>query len=179
MSLLKLRIVPDPVLRKVASAVTGIDKETALFMQSMRDAMYEHHGIGLAAPQVGELKRVLVMDVAEEQNAAKAIMMANPEVIWKSEDTFTYKEGCLSIPGQYAEVTRAKKVRVKYIDINGEAKEMEAEDLASSCVQHEIDHLNGVLFVDYLSRLKRDMMIRRVQKAQRALEEEAANGREL
>jgi peptide deformylase len=171
---LKLRIVPDPVLRKVAQKVPSMDKDTSRFMHAMLETMYENRGIGLAAPQVGELRRVIVMDVADEQSPDKAILMANPEITWKSEDTFTYKEGCLSIPGQFAEVTRPKKVRVAYIDEKGKPQELEAEDLLSSCVQHEIDHLNGVLFVDYLSKMRRDMMLKRVEKERKLAEAEAA-----
>jgi peptide deformylase len=169
---LKLRIIPDPVLRKVAANVQTMDKDTSRFMQDMLETMYTNKGVGLAAPQVGELKRVIVMDTAEEQHPSKALMMANPEILWKSEELFTYNEGCLSIPGQYAEVTRPQKVRVGYIDIDGKKQEIELEDLASTCVQHEIDHLNGVLFFDYVSKLKRDMMIKKVEKAQRLSEED-------
>jgi peptide deformylase len=175
----KLRIVPDPVLRKKAAPVSGMDKDTTRFMHEMLETMYESRGIGLAAPQVGELRRVIVMDVAEEQNAERALLMANPEILWKSVDTFTYKEGCLSIPEQFAEITRPKRVKVGYIDIAGKKQELELEDLASSCVQHEIDHLNGVLFVDYLSKLKRDMMIKRVEKAMARAEDEEAGGKAL
>jgi peptide deformylase len=169
---LKLHIVPDPVLRQKATAVPAMDKGTSLFMQQMLETMYENRGIGLAAPQVGDLRRVIVMDVAEEQDPKRALMMANPEILWYSEETFTYKEGCLSIPGQYAEVTRPRRVRVGFIDIAGKRQEIEVEDLTSSCVQHEIDHLDGVLFIDYLSKLRRDMIIRRVEKAQRMNEDD-------
>lgn len=169
---LKLRIIPDPVLRKVAQPITAMDKDTSRFMHEMLETMYENHGVGLAAPQVGALQRVIVMDTADEQKTGAALMMANPEILWRSEELFTYKEGCLSIPGQYAEVTRPKRVKIGYIDADGKARQVELEDLASSCAQHEIDHLNGVLFFDYVSKLKRDMMIRRVEKAQRLAEEE-------
>lgn len=169
---LKLRIIPDPVLRKAAQPITAMDKDTSLFMQQMLETMYENRGIGLAAPQVGDLRRVIVMDVAEEQDAKRAVLMANPQVVWHSEELFTYKEGCLSIPGQYAEVTRPRQVRVKYIDIHGKEQQIELEELPSSCVQHEIDHLNGVLFIDYLSKLKRDMIVRRVEKLQRMNEDD-------
>lgn len=171
---LKLRIIPDPVLRKIASPITAMDKDTSIFMQDMLEAMYTNKGIGLAAPQVGDLRRVIVMDTAEEQNPDYALVMANPQVIWKSEELFTYNEGCLSIPGQYADITRPQKARVSYIDKDGKKSEIELEDLASSCVQHEIDHLNGVLFFDYISKLKRDMMIRKVEKAQRIAEDETS-----
>jgi peptide deformylase len=171
---LKLRIVPDPVLRKVAQAVNKVDRDTSRFMQDMLQVMYTSRGVGLAAPQVGELKRIIVVDVEEEQDAARAFMMADPVISWKSQELFTYREGCLSIPGQYAEVTRPKHIKLSYTDINNQRIEMEAEDLLSTCIQHEIDHLNGVLFVDYVSKLKRDMMLKRVEKAQRIAAEEAA-----
>jgi peptide deformylase len=169
---LKLCIVPDPVLRKMANPVKVVDKAVARFMHEMLETMYTEHGVGLAAPQVGQLTRVIVVDVEEEQSATAAFMMADPEIHWRSEEEFTYKEGCLSIPGQYAEVTRPKRIRMSYTDVNNQRIEMEAEDLLSTCIQHEIDHLNGVLFVDHLSKLKRDMMLKRVEKAQRLLAEE-------
>ncbi len=171
---LKLHIVPDPVLRKVAAPVAGMDKDTARFMHEMLETMYENRGIGLAAPQVGELRRVIVMDVADEQKSGPALMMANPEILWRSEERFTYNEGCLSIPGQFAEVTRPKRLRAGFYDVGGKRREIEAEDLLSSCIQHEIDHLNGVLFVDYVSKLKRDMMLKRVAKTQARAAAEAA-----
>ncbi len=164
---LKLRIVPDPVLRKMADPVKTVDREVARFMREMLETMYKHSGLGLAAPQVGELKRVIVVDVAEEQNPDQALMMADPELVWQSQEMFTYREGCLSIPGQYAEVTRPQRIRLLYTNVNNQRVELEAQDLLSICIQHEIDHLNGVLFVDYVSRLRRDMMLRRVEKAQR------------
>lgn len=176
---LKLRIVPDPVLRKVATPTGGVDKETARFMQEMLATMYEGRGVGLAAPQVGELKRIIVVDVAEQQDPAKAFLMADPEILSRSEESFTYKEGCLSIPGQFAEITRPKRIHVAYTDIHNKRIEMDAEDLMSTCIQHEIDHLNGVLFVDYLSKLKRDMLLKKVEKQQRMDVEESAGGRAL
>ncbi|HEU0117949.1 MAG TPA: peptide deformylase [Alphaproteobacteria bacterium] len=164
-----IRIIPDPVLREKAQPVSAVDKRVAKFMEEMLESMYTHHGIGLAANQVGSLERVITVDVSEERNGTKALMMANPEIIWHDpEATFTYKEGCLSIPDQYAEVTRPKRIRLTYLDRSGKKQEMEAEDLLSQCIQHEIDHLNGVLFIDYLSKLKRGMIERKVEKAQRA-----------
>ncbi len=176
---LKLRIVPDPVLRKLADPVKTVDREVSRFMHEMLETMYASAGVGLAAPQVGELKRVIVVDVEEEQNAAKAFMMADPVITWSSEELFTYREGCLSIPGQYAEVTRPKRIKVAYTDVNNQRIEMEAEDLLSTCIQHEVDHLNGVLFVDHVSKLKRDMMLKRVEKAQRLAAEEQQDGKAL
>jgi peptide deformylase len=128
--------------------------------------MYKGHGIGLAANQVGSLERVITVDISEERNGNKALMMANPEIIWHDpEATFTYNEGCLSIPDQYADVTRPKRIRLTYLDQHGKKQEMEAEDLLSQCIQHEIDHLNGVLFIDHISKLKRDMIVKKVEKA--------------
>src|SRR5580692_8250879 len=168
MTQLPIRIIPDPVLRKIAQPVSAVDKRVAKFMEDMVESMYKGRGIGLAANQVGSLERVITLDVSEERDGSKALMMANPEIIWHDpEATFTYNEGCLSIPDQYADVTRPKRIRLTYLDASGKAQEMEAEDLLSQCVQHEIDHLNGVLFIDHLSALKRSMITRKVEKAQR------------
>jgi peptide deformylase len=168
MTQLPIRIIPDPVLREIARPVAGIDKRIAAFMEDLVESMYKGHGIGLAANQVGSLERIIAVDVSEERNGTKAFVMANPEIIWRDpEATFTYNEGCLSIPGQYADVTRPKRVRLTYLDPHGKKQELEAEDLFSQCIQHEIDHLNGVLFIDHLSKLKRDMITRKVEKAQR------------
>ena len=158
--------VPDPVLRETAQPVSRMDEDIRRQMDRMLQTMYDAPGIGLAANQVGLLNRVLVMDLSKrEENSTHApIYMANPEVIWESEEISVLEEGCLSIPQQYAEVERPAQVRVKYIDYHGKEAELTAEGLLSHCVQHEIDHLNGVLFVDYLSRLKRNMMLRKVEK---------------
>ncbi|MCB9990117.1 MAG: peptide deformylase [Rhodospirillales bacterium] len=160
--------VPAPVLRETAQDVDRVDDAIRRQMDIMLETMYEAPGIGLAANQVNMLNRVLVMDVSRREgpDAPKdPICMANPEIIWKSEEPSVMEEGCLSIPEQFAEVQRPAKVRVKYLDYDGKQAELETDDLLlSHCVQHEIDHLNGVLFVDYLSKLKRDMMIRRVKK---------------
>ncbi len=168
MTRIPIRIIPDPVLRQKASPVTKVDKRVSKFMNDMLESMYLGHGIGLAANQVGALERVITVDISEERNGTKALLMANPEITWKSEnETFTYREGCLSIPEQYAEITRPKRIRLNYLDQSGKERELEAEDLLSQCIQHEIDHLNGILFIDYLSPLKRKMMARKVEKAQR------------
>jgi peptide deformylase len=168
MTQIAIRIIPDPVLRKKAKPVSSVDKRIARFMEDMVESMYKGHGIGLAANQVGALERVITVDVSDDRNGTEAFMMANPEIIWSDpEATFTYREGCLSIPDQYAEVTRPKRIHLKYLDQHGKKQEMEAEDLLSQCIQHEIDHLNGVLFIDYLSKLKRNIIIKKVEKAQR------------
>jgi len=167
MALLDIRIVPDPVLREICAPVKLIDADIKRQAEDMLETMYHAPGIGLAAPQVGMLARMLVMDVAEEGAPKKPHCLINPEIIWKSEQTSVYKEGCLSIPDQYAEVTRPAEVRVRYETPVGTTEEMHATGLLATCVQHEMDHLNGVLFIDYLSRLKRDMILRKLQKIQR------------
>jgi peptide deformylase len=168
MTQIPIRIIPDPVLRQKARPVTSVDKRVAKFMDDMLESMYKGRGIGLAANQVGELMRVITVDVSKERDGSRALLMANPEIIWRDpEATFTYNEGCLSIPEQYADVTRPKQIRMTYLDPHGKKRELEAEDLLSQCIQHEIDHLNGVLFIDHISKLKRDMIVKKVDKAQR------------
>lgn len=166
MTRLNIRIIPDPVLRQAAQPVARVDKRIAQLMQDMAETMYPADGIGLAAPQVGVLERVIVCDRGAI-DPKSVLLMANPEVVWKSEETYTHREGCLSIPDQFAEITRPKKIRVRFLDQSDQAQEIEVEDLLSICIQHEIDHLNGVLFFDYLSPLKRNMMIRKVEKAKK------------
>ncbi len=168
MSQIPIRIIPDAVLREMAKPVAAVDRRVARFMDDMLESMYKGHGIGLAANQVGSLERVITIDISDERDGSKALLMANPEITWRDpEAVFTYNEGCLSIPGQYADVTRPKRIRVAYLDQTGASRELEAEDLLSQCIQHEIDHLNGVLFIDHLSKMKRDMIVRKVEKAQR------------
>ncbi len=165
--LLPILIYPNPVLRKTARPVTALDADDVrALVPSMFASMYKAPGIGLAANQIGSLLRVIVVDVAPKEQPAP-IALINPEIIVKSGETATQEEGCLSIPDQYAEVTRPARVKVRYQDLNGMKKEIEAEGLLSACLQHEIDHLNGVLFVDYLSVLKRNMLLRKLAKAVR------------
>ncbi len=170
MSILKIVTVPDPVLKSVAYEVAQVDEAIRKQIDDMLETMYDAPGIGLAANQVGILNRVLVMDLEsrdlESRNVdnRRPIHMVNPEIIWSSEEWSVMEEGCLSIPEQFAEVERPALVRVKYWDYNGQEQELEAADLLSHCVQHEIDHLNGLRFVDHLSSLKRNMMIRKVEK---------------
>ena len=158
--------VPAAVLKQVAQPVGKIDEALRKQMDAMLKTMYAAPGIGLAANQVGLLNRVLVMDLAsrKEGQEPNPIYMVNPEIIYESEDMSVMEEGCLSIPQQYAEVQRPAIVRVKYLGYDGKEAELEAEGLLSHCVQHEIDHLNGVLFIDYLSSLKRNMILRKVEK---------------
>jgi peptide deformylase len=158
--------IPDPVLRETANEVSSVDAALQSQMDKMLATMYDAPGIGLAANQVGLLNRVLVMDLArrDEEEEPSPICMVNPQLIYESEEMSVMQEGCLSIPQQYADVERPAIVRVKYLDYNGKEAELEASGLLSHCVQHEIDHLNGVLFIDYLSSLKRNMIIKKVDK---------------
>ena len=158
--------IPDPVLKETASAVGTIDSDIQKQMDKMLATMYDAPGIGLAANQVGLLNRVLVMDLARTDDGEEPapICMVNPELIYESEEMSVMQEGCLSIPQQYADVERPAIVRVKYLDYDGKQAELEASGLLSHCVQHEIDHLNGVLFIDYLSSLKRNMIIKKIDK---------------
>src|SRR3984957_5777135 len=165
--LLPIRIVPDPVLRKTARAVTPEDDaELRELIPQMFATMYAAPGIGLAAPQIGVLLRLVVIDIAPEK-IPSPIVLINPEIAAVSEALAAREEGCLSLPEQYAEVTRPAWVKVKYQDEHGAKKEIEGEGLLAACLQHEIDHLNGVLFVDYLSALKRNMLLRKLAKDQK------------
>ncbi len=161
-------LVPHPVLKQVSTPVSAVDDELRALMQDMLETMYEAPGIGLAAVQIGVLKRVIVMDLAREGEPPQPRYFVNPEILWRSEETLPYEEGCLSIPGVYDEVERPARVRVRYLGIDGDAVEEEAEGLYAVCIQHEIDHLDGVLFIDHLSRLKRDRAIAKVKKAKAA-----------
>lgn len=162
----KIIKVPDAVLREKARPVETVDDALRRQLDKMLHTMYEAPGIGLAANQVGMLNRVLVMDIAQrdEPETRKPIFMINPEIIWESEEPSLWEEGCLSIPGQYAEVERPLEVRVRYLGYDGKQKEDTFHGLGSHCVQHEIDHLNGVLFIDHLSALKRNMILKKAKK---------------
>ncbi|HCQ70931.1 MAG: peptide deformylase [Alphaproteobacteria bacterium] len=156
--------VPHPSLKAVANPIDSVTNDIRKQMDTMLATMYDAPGIGLAANQVDILNRVLVMDLAGTDEKKNPICMANPEIIYESEEMSVMEEGCLSIPHQAAEVERPAIVRVKYLDYNGNPAELEAEGLLSHCVQHEIDHLNGTLFIDYLSSLKRNMILKKVEK---------------
>ncbi len=160
-----LSFLPDPVLRQVAEPVTAVTDAVRALMDDMVDTMREEHGLGLAAPQIGLSTRVIVMDCSEEDDSDPVIWkMANPEIIETSDEMASMEEGCLSIPGYRGEVTRPASVTVRYLDADGKEQNMQASGLLAACVQHEIDHLNGRLFIDYLSRVKRDMIIRKMAK---------------
>ena len=156
MAVLPILVAPHPVLKKKADPVAEVDDEIRTLMEDMLETMYAAPGIGLAAPQVGVSKRVLVMDVSRDGEDSEPLRMANPEVIWESDDIASYEEGCLSFPEQYAEVLRPAEVTIRYLDQNNEAQELKADGLLATCVQHEIDHLNGILYLDHLEQEKRD-----------------------
>jgi peptide deformylase len=160
-------ILPDPRLRAVADPVEEIDAGIKKLARDMLETMYEAPGIGLAAPQVGELKRIVVMDLAKEDEPKNPIIMINPEILKFSDETVVTEEGCLSIPELYYDVERPAEVTVRYTDLEGKVQEVEARDRFAICVQHELDHLDGVLYIDYLSRLKRDRVLKKFQKAER------------
>jgi peptide deformylase len=164
MSIKPLIILPDPKLRLVSKPVERIDDELRKFAGDMLDTMYDAPGIGLAAIQVGEPIRMLVIDLAKEGEPKAPQIFVNPEIVGMSDDRSLYEEGCLSIPDYYAEVERPARVRVKYIDLDGKPQEVEANGVLATCLQHEIDHLNGVLFIDHISKLKRDMVVRKFKK---------------
>jgi len=165
--ILPIRIVPDPVLRKLCRAVTADDLPLVRDLApKMFATMYKAPGIGLAAPQVGFLLQLVVMDLAPEKMPAPVVLI-NPEVVAASEEKATREEGCLSLPEQYADVTRPAWVKVKYRDLDWVERSIEGEELLSACLQHEIDHLKGVLFVDYLSSLKRNILLRKLAKEQK------------
>jgi len=166
MAKLDIITLPDPKLRLVSAPVERVDDDLRRFLDDMLETMYEAPGIGLAAIQVGEPRRVVTIDVSgRDDEEKKPLFLINPEILSSSDDRSVYEEGCLSIPDYYAEVERPASVRVRYLDRDGKLNELEAEGLLATCIQHEVDHLDGKLFIDYLSRLKRDMVVRKFVKA--------------
>ena len=159
---------PDPRLKKICAPVSDITDELRKLAEDMLETMYGAPGIGLAAPQIGILKRLIVMDCVKEEDAdPEPVVMFNPEIIASSQETEVYEEGCLSIPDHYAEVTRPKEVEVKWIDMDGDEQTQGFDALWSTCVQHEIDHLNGKLFIDHIGVMKRQLITRKMQKFKR------------
>ncbi len=167
MTVRPILIHPDPRLRKVCEPVEVVDDAVRALADDMLETMYDAPGVGLAAPQIGVLRRILVMDCAGKDEPPAPRVVINPEILWASEETETHEEGCLSLPEQYAEVTRPARVRVRYLDREGKTVEEEFSGLWSRCVQHEIDHLNGRLFIDYLSPIRRRMITEKVKKLKR------------
>ncbi|MGE5268112.1 MAG: peptide deformylase [Thiohalocapsa sp.] len=168
MALLPIITAPDPRLKIKAKPVAAVDDKVRRLMDDMLETMYHAIGIGLAAPQVGAAARVLVVDVAREGEKPQPLRIANPEILWQSEELMTANEGCLSLPEHYADVERPARVRLRYLDHENEIRELEATGLLATCVQHEIDHLDGLLFVDHISSLKRGMILRKLAKTKRS-----------
>ena len=165
MALREILVLPDKRLRQVAKPVAKIDAATKNLVEDMFETMYAAPGIGLAAIQVGELKRVVTMDLAKKDEPRQPQVFINPELTWHSADENTHEEGCLSIPEYYEEVKRPAQIKFRYLDLDGNQHEVEAHGLLATCIQHEIDHLNGVLFIDHISKLKRDRVIKKFTKA--------------
>lgn len=166
MAILPIIETPDPRLREISKPVERVDDELRRFMDDMLETMYDAPGIGLAAIQVGVAKRVLVIDL-QENDEKNPRFFVNPEIVWASDELSSYQEGCLSVPDVYGDVERPARVRVKYLDYNGEAHEEEMDGLMATCIQHEMDHLEGILYIDHLSKLKRDMLLRKLEKNRR------------
>jgi peptide deformylase len=167
MALREILTVPNPVLKQVSTPVERVDDDLRQLMDDMLETMYAAPGIGLAAIQVGVPKQVIVMDLARQDEPPEPRFFVNPEILWASDETAPYEEGCLSVPEVYDEVDRPARVKLRYLDYNGQEVVEEAEGLFAVCIQHEMDHLKGVLFIDHLSRLKRDRAVARVRKLAR------------
>ncbi len=167
MALLSVITAPDARLRAKSLPVDGVDGVIRALMDDMLETMYSAPGVGLAAPQVGVQKRVIVIDVAEKDEAPAPFRLANPKIVWASEETILCEEGCLSVPEHFAEVSRAQKIRLGYLDYDNKSCELETEGKLAACIQHEIDHLDGILFIDYLSVLKRRIILRKLTKARK------------
>jgi peptide deformylase len=172
MALREIIILPDKRLRLVSEPAQANDPELRRLVDDMFETMYEAPGIGLAAIQIGVPKRVIVMDLAKKDDPKEPRVFVNPQVLWRSDEQTIYEEGCLSIPEFYEEVERPAKVRVKFVDMTGAEQELEASGLMATCLQHEIDHLDGVLFIDHISKLKRDRVIKKFAKAAKRLDPE-------
>ena len=169
MSQRKIVIEPDPILRKKSEMLETVDDELRALLDDMLETMYAAPGIGLAAVQVGILKRLIVIDISKDKEKKNPLFLINPEIISLSKKTSVYEEGCLSLPGHFAEIERPAECQIKFIDYNGKEKELKANGLLATCIQHEVDHLNGVLFIDYLSKLKKDMIVKKLIKHKKEL----------
>jgi len=170
MALRKILTEPNKILRQKSLAVEKVDVDLQRLMDDMLETMYAAPGIGLAAIQIGIPKRIIVLDIAQKEEPKNPIFIINPKIIETSKNNSTYEEGCLSVPGQFAEIDRPDKCHVEYLDYYGEKKEMKAEGMLSTCIQHEMDHLEGILFIDYLSKLKKTMIMKKLTKEKKALE---------
>jgi len=170
MALKKILIEPNKTLRQKSLPVEKVDGELQKLIDDMLETMYAAPGIGLAAIQVGVPKRIIVLDIASKDEPKNPMCFINPEIIEKSETNSTYEEGCLSVPGQFAEIDRPSKCYLKYLDYYGQPKEIKAEGMLATCIQHEMDHLEGILFIDYLSKLKKSMIVKKLSKQKKELE---------
>ncbi len=178
MAIRDILIIPEKKLRLKSELVKAIDKPLRALVDDMFATMYEAPGIGLAAIQIGEPLRLITMDVAGKEEPKEPRVFINPEIVWSSDETSVYEEGCLSIPEYYEEVVRPASIKVKFLDIDGKEQELAADGLLSTCLQHEIDHLNGVLFIDHISKLKRDMVMKKFKKAAKKSGGDLANDKE-
>ena len=170
MAVRDILIIPDKRLRLKSEVVNAVDRALRALIDDMFETMYAAPGIGLAAIQVGEPRRVVSMDLAKKDEPKQPMVFINPEVVWRSDEKAIYEEGCLSIPEYYEEVERPKSVKVKFLDLDLKPQEIEADGLLATCLQHEIDHTNGVLFIDHISKLKRDMVVKKFKKAAKKTE---------
>ena len=170
MTIKRILTEPDKFLRQKSQVVEEVNDDMRQLMDDMLDTMYDAQGIGLAAIQIGVPKRIIVIDLSKEIEKKNPLYFLNPEIFWSSEEGATYEEGCLSVPGQFAEVDRPDKCHVKYLDYDGNKKELKAEGLLATCIQHEVDHLEGILFIDYLSKLKKSLIVKKLSKQKKELE---------
>jgi len=170
MALKQILTEPNKILREKSLRVDEVDEGLQQLMNDMVETMYAAPGIGLAAIQVGVPKKIIVLDVSKKEGIKKPMYFINPEIINKSEKKSTYEEGCLSVPGQFAEIDRPESCHIKYLDYYGQPKELKARGMLATCIQHEIDHLEGILFIDYLSKLKKSMIVKKLSKQKRAVE---------
>ena len=165
----KIIIEPDPILRIKSENLDKVDNALRKLMDDMLETMYAAPGIGLAAVQIGILKRLIVIDISKGEEKKNPLFLINPKIKYKSEKTSIYEEGCLSLPGHFAEIERPAECQINFLDYNGKKKEISAKGLLSTCIQHELDHLNGILFIDYLSKLKKDMILKKLIKHKKEL----------
>ena len=170
MTIRKILTEPDPFLRQKSQSVEKVDNEIRLLMDDMLETMYNAPGIGLAAIQIGVPKRVIVIDISKGDEKKNPLFFVNPEIITKSQKDASYEEGCLSVPNQFAEISRPDKCNIKFLNYEGDETILEAEGLLATCIQHEMDHLEGILFIDYLSKLKKGMIIKKLSKQKKDLD---------
>jgi len=170
MAIRKILTEPNPFLRQKSIKVDVVNDEVRSLMDDMLETMYHAPGIGLAAIQIGVPKRVIVIDLSRDDEKKNPLYFVNPELITNSDNKAAYEEGCLSVPGQFAEINRPDKCKVKYLDYNGKQQILDAKDLLATCIQHEMDHLEGILFIDYLSKLKKSMIVKKLSKQKKSLE---------